>query len=111
MLETRTKHDAVALASKAVNKYSCDVLIAAGGDGTLNQVLNGMFRGREHDTKLPLLGVLPIGSGNDFARTLKVTTDVNVLIDKLTSLKYCTLDVGKIEYQSKEEKNEISYFI
>lgn len=111
VFETRTKHDAIALASKAVNKYTYDVLIAAGGDGTLNQVLNGMLQGRDSDTKLPLITILPIGSGNDFARTLKITTDVSKLIDKLISLKYCNLDVGRIEFQSEKKKTEFSYFI
>jgi len=110
VFETRTKNDAIGLASKAVDKYY-DVLLAAGGDGTLNQVLNGVLQGRENDSKLPVIGVLPIGSGNDFARTLKITTDINALIDKLTSLKYCNVDVGKIQHQSEEEKTESSYFI
>ncbi len=110
VFETRTKHDAIGLASKAVDKYY-DVVIAAGGDGTLNQVLNGMLRGREGNSKLPLIAVLPIGSGNDFARTLKITTDVQALIDKLVSLKYCNVDVGKIQYQSEEQKTEFSYFV
>jgi len=110
VFETRTKRDAIGLASKAADKYY-DVLIAAGGDGTLNQVLNGVLQGREGNTKLPVIGVLPIGSGNDFARALKITTDVNVLVNRLTSLKHCNFDVGKIEYHNEKEKTQFSYFI
>ncbi len=110
VFETRTKHDAIGLASKAVDKYY-DVLIAAGGDGTLNQVLNGVLRGRDGNSKLPLITVLPIGSGNDFARTLKITTNVNLLMDKLTATKYVNMDIGKIHFQSEEGKEELSYFI
>ena len=74
VFETQTKHDAFFLASKAIEK-KYTVILAAGGDGTVNQVLNGILKGREDDKDLPTLGVIPIGSGNDFARTLKITSN------------------------------------
>ncbi|HEV2444921.1 MAG TPA: diacylglycerol kinase family protein [Candidatus Sulfopaludibacter sp.] len=56
----------------------CDLLIAAGGDGTLNEVVNGILMGPS-DVRL---GLLPLASGGDFARTLGVSgldTAVNAL--------------------------------
>jgi YegS/Rv2252/BmrU family lipid kinase len=47
----------------------CDLLIVAGGDGTLNEVVNGILS----SCSVPRLGVLPLASGGDFARTLGVT--------------------------------------
>ncbi len=47
----------------------CDLVIVGGGDGTLNGAAEGLF-----DTSLPL-GVLPLGTANDFARTLGIPTD------------------------------------
>jgi diacylglycerol kinase (ATP) len=44
----------------------CDLLIVAGGDGTLNEVVNGVLMGSSD----PRVGVLPLASGGDFARTL-----------------------------------------
>src|ERR1035437_5062793 len=44
----------------------CDLLIVAGGDGTLNEVVNGILLGSSD----PRVGVLPLASGGDFARTL-----------------------------------------
>ena len=44
----------------------CDLLIVAGGDGTLNEVVNGILMGSSD----PRVGVLPLASGGDFARTL-----------------------------------------
>src|SRR5688572_20232735 len=70
VFETRSKHDAISLASAAVDK-AYDVLLAAGGDGTLNQVLNGVLQERENASDFPVVGVFPMGSGNDFARALK----------------------------------------
>lgn len=110
VFETRTRREAIPLASKAVdNRY--DVVLAAGGDGTLNQVLNGMLQERESDSRLPALGVIPLGSGNDFARTLNITTDTQALIEMLKTRKTCLVDVGKIQYQTEGGKKELSYFI
>ncbi|OYX14148.1 MAG: lipid kinase [Rhizobiales bacterium 32-66-8] len=48
---------------------ACDLVIVGGGDGTLNRAASGLF-----DTGLPL-GVLPLGTANDFARTLGIPAD------------------------------------
>jgi YegS/Rv2252/BmrU family lipid kinase len=111
VFETRTRRDAIGLASKAVDKYLYDVVIAAGGDGTLNQVLNGMLQGRESETKLPLIGIFPIGSGNDFARSVDITAEVNQLIENLKVLKHRNLDVGKIDFRNDAGEKGFSYFI
>src|SRR4051812_34358142 len=67
--ETQSRSHAISLASKAADEY-VDLILAAGGDGTLNQVVNGVLTGRETETKLPVIGLIPMGSGNDFARTV-----------------------------------------
>jgi len=109
VFETRTKHDGISLAAKAVDKRF-DVLLAAGGDGTLNQVVNGMLLERKDFIDLPVLGVLPLGSGNDFARAQKITTDVTTLINRLNSMSVKKIDVGKILYQDGDQ-TRLSYFI
>ncbi len=50
-------------------------ILSAGGDGTLFQVLNGVLNGRENHQDLPLLGLIPLGSGNDFGRTIGASQD------------------------------------
>jgi diacylglycerol kinase (ATP) len=57
-----------------------DLILAAGGDGTLNQVVNGVLTGRETEIKLPVIGLIPMGSGNDFARTAGLKADAKQLI-------------------------------
>ncbi len=51
-----------------------DLVVAAGGDGTVHEVLNGLMRHPE--ATRPALGLLPTGSGNDTRRTLGVSTDL-----------------------------------
>lgn len=100
--ETRTKHDAVALASKAVDKHY-DVICAAGGDGTLNQVVNGMLAGNENNSKLPVLGLIPLGSGNDFARTVNIKPEASLIRNLLAAHKPKPVDVGRITFTGEAD--------
>lgn len=110
VFETETTNDAVSLASKAVDKQF-DIILAAGGDGTLHQVLNGVLLGREQNTNLPLLGVIPIGTGNDFARSIHVGKDVDQLIRLLQNPNPKQVDIGKVIYTSITNEKEERYFI
>ncbi|HOX82139.1 MAG TPA: diacylglycerol kinase family lipid kinase [Chryseolinea sp.] len=110
VFETIAANDALSLASKAVEKRF-DVILAAGGDGTLHQVLNGILRDREDHKDLPILGAIPVGTGNDFARALKIQKDVDQLIALLQNLKPKEIDIGKVHYTSTIKETEERYFI
>jgi diacylglycerol kinase (ATP) len=70
ILESRERGHARELAAEAV-RAGCDLVIAAGGDGTIHEVVQGLMAapGRTR------LGVLPFGTGNDLARTLGIPDD------------------------------------
>lgn len=110
IFETRTVNDAVLLSSKAVDKRF-DIILAAGGDGTLNQVVNGVLRGRENYADLPVVGVLPIGTGNDLARGLNIRADVYRLLALLTDPKPIKIDVGKVYFTTNEGSGDYQYFV
>src|SRR5687768_9941509 len=65
--ETKGRGDAINYAKKA-GKEEFDQVVAAGGDGTLNEVVNGLA----DDFSRIRLGIIPLGTGNDFARTLEI---------------------------------------
>ncbi|MGH8737208.1 MAG: diacylglycerol/lipid kinase family protein [Burkholderiales bacterium] len=65
-VQTRAPLDAVRLAEGAAGRY--DAVIAAGGDGTVHEALNGLMR--VPPGTRPALGVLPLGSGDDYAKML-----------------------------------------
>lgn len=56
---------ALELARQAAND-GYDVVVAAGGDGTANEVINGLMYARQAGSHTPALGILPLGRGNDF---------------------------------------------
>jgi diacylglycerol kinase (ATP) len=67
--ETKYKGHATLLAEEAVEKYP--VVVAAGGDGTINEVVNGLLKNGRSKTAF---GVIPAGFGNDFAKNLNIKT-------------------------------------
>ena len=100
VFETLSRNDAFSLASKAVDNHY-DVIIAAGGDGTLHQVINGILKGRESYKNLPALVVFPVGTGNDFARTLHIQSDPVKLMQILKKFETRYLDVGEVLYTTE----------
>ena len=71
-----------------------DVVAAAGGDGTVHDVVNGLFQAESHSASL---GVVPIGSGNDFAFGLGILDDVETAVTRLFTGKPITLDLAQIK--------------
>lgn len=109
VFETRFHNDAQSLASRAVEK-KFDAVIAAGGDGTLHQVINGILEGREHIENLPCVGMIPIGSGNDFARTMKISRDYDNIVSRLRTHSVNPIDIGRIDF-NEAGSHRVKYFV
>ncbi|MBU5868802.1 NAD(+)/NADH kinase, partial [Vibrio cholerae O1] len=69
-----------------------DVLIAAGGDGTLNEVVNGIAE----KPNRPKLGVIPMGTVNDFGRVLHIPNDIMGALDVIIEGHSTKVDIGKM---------------
>ncbi|GAA0409820.1 diacylglycerol kinase [Paenibacillus motobuensis] len=83
--------DATREAAESVQR-GYDILIAAGGDGTLNEVVNGMAG---YDD-LPPLGIFPLGTTNDFARAMKIPKRWEDFCDLVIENKMRPIDIGKV---------------
>ena len=79
-------------------------LVAVGGDGTINEVANGILS----VDGLPetALGVVSTGTGSDFVRSLGIPRDLNLACSSLISSKRFEIDVGVVEYQSGGETHK-----
>jgi YegS/Rv2252/BmrU family lipid kinase len=69
-----------------------DLVIAMGGDGTVHEVMNGLMRISEN--KRPILGVVPVGSGNDFAHGIGVSTTSTEALKRAINGEAATVDLG-----------------
>jgi len=74
-------------------------LVAVGGDGTVNEVANGIL----HSTGATstALGIVSTGTGSDFIRSVGISRNYATACSTLTSSKRLSIDVGVVEYQSK----------
>ncbi len=75
---------------------SFDVVAAAGGDGTSNEVLNGLMRARQNGAKRPSMAVLPIGRGNDFAFSMGAPVGLEQSIRAMIQGTTRTVDIGRV---------------
>ena len=83
------------LASEIPRDY--DIVISAGGDGTINEIINGW----QFNNKT-MLAVLPIGSGNDFPRNVGMNGSLTANLDSIfaPNRKTSSVDIGKLEYRT-----------
>ena len=95
---------AIELARQAAEE-GYDLVIAMGGDGTVHEVMNGLMQVPME--KRPIMGVVPIGSGNDFAYSMGITQkSAHALAHALKAETIQSIDVG----QMTDEHNRKEYF-
>lgn len=92
--QTTRAGEATELAHRAAQE-GANLVVAAGGDGTLGEVLNGVMGSGAK------LGVLPLGTGNDFARCLGIGTHLINALGVLKSGSFRAVDVGRVEISDK----------
>ena len=90
--------------AQTAGTQGCDLVVAAGGDGTVHEVVNGLMRVPEKDR--PALGIVPLGSGNDFAHILGVPDDPSLALLSCLDGQPHFLDVGSV----RNEQDRLEYF-
>ena len=98
--QTARKGDATRFARVALRK-GCNMIVAAGGDGTLNEVVNGIGM----NGSCVRLGLIPLGTGNDFARTLGIPTDLDEAIAVLAAGHARAIDLVRVT------SDRVRYFV
>src|SRR5678815_5749450 len=89
VLPTYEAGQAASLAANAARR-GVDVVAAAGGDGTVNEVVNGL------DGYDVPLGVIPVGTANDFARQVGIPADADHAMDVILQRKPKRLDTASL---------------
>ena len=92
--ETAAPEDAAETVAREGKSY--DLIVAAGGDGTLNEVISGLMR---LDAPPPL-GYLPQGTTNDFASSLQIPRDPAAAAERIAQRNVRALDIGQWNQRS-----------
>lgn len=97
---TKKSGDAERFARAAVRR-GCSLVVSAGGDGTLNEVVNGIAK-HAHDISV---GIVPFGTGNDFARSLGLPNEFEAAIQIVKKGRRKAVDLVRVK------SDRIRYFV
>lgn len=88
----------------------CDRVICVGGDGTLNEVVNGFMDESGPLRREAVLGFLPNGTGCDFCRTVCKKTGLADSLDMIHSGHLRVIDLGRLRFQDHRGRPSLRYF-
>ncbi len=99
--------------ARAALRDGADLVIAMGGDGTLNEVVNGFFdeSAREPIRPEAAVALLPAGTGGDFPKTLGLPRDLGDAARKIAGARPRSIDVGRLEYLAHDGRRATRHFI
>lgn len=103
---TKKHGDGIALAKRGAAQGR-KFIIACGGDGTINEVANGIL---ESNPEIEL-GILPSGTGGDFRKTLGISTEIRENARSLREGKTKKIDVGRVTFQNFNNETVSRYFL
>jgi YegS/Rv2252/BmrU family lipid kinase len=107
---TEHRGHAVVLTRKHIESGYRNIIVV-GGDGTLNEVVNGIFQQKEIPSKEITLAMIPVGTGNDWCRMFNIPGDYKQAINLIKKRKVFIQDTGTIKYISTEGTEITRYFI
>ena len=102
------KHEVI-LVDKAIEQGYRNI-ISVGGDGTLHHVVNGIMKQRYIKTSKIKLGVIPLGTGNDWIKTYNIPNSIKKSIDIIVKNNTILQDIGciKLSNGKKEYFNNLA---
>ncbi len=85
-------------------------IIVVGGDGTMNEVINGLFAQKRIPTNEVMLGLITVGTGNDWGKMFNIPSDYEGAIQTIKNQKTFVQDAGLVRY-TRSNKTWQRYFI
>lgn len=87
-----------------------NLIVAYGGDGTIHEVVNGIWSAARAEKK-PTLGIVCVGTGADLIKTLKIPKNLSEQVKIVAKDKTRRIDLGQVEYTNRDGKKEKRVFI
>ncbi len=107
---TKAPLDATRITREAI-KDGYDIIISVGGDGTLNEVVNGFFEKGKPISADVKLAVISTGTGADFIKTIKFPKDIDAIVERFERFETRKCDAGIIYFKNHSGEDAVRYFI
>jgi len=108
---TKKRGCGMVFAKEAAVSHVYDILVSVGGDGTANEVVNGlMLSGISYD-ELPAVTIFPSGTGSDSVRTLGIPKDLDGFVRVVATNDPNPVDVGISEFLLEDGSHGFRYFL
>lgn len=104
---TQFKGEAISIVKNYL-RNGVRTIVVVGGDGTLNEVVNGVINQNECNPDEINIGIIPTGSGNDWCRMFNIPFDYDKAVDILKTQKTTLHDVGYVTFNESQSKR---YFL
>jgi len=98
------------LASEAI-KDGYELIVAVGGDGTINEVVNGFFEKEKPINRNAALAAMSIGTGSDFVKTLEFPTTPYEAAERMRSGRVWVVDLGRCTFIGMDGEQRSRFFI
>lgn len=100
-----------ALAARRAVREGRSLVVGVGGDGTVGEVVNGFFLGRDRIRSGTRLGLVPVGTGGDTRRTFGLPEDLAEILEIFARGRGRRIDLGRLTATVSDEGPGIRYFI
>lgn len=100
---TKQQLHAIDLVKKAI-KDGFRKFVVVGGDGTLNEAINGILSQKSIPSTEISIGMIPVGTGNDWGRMYQIPGDYRAAVDLIKNEKTFIQDSGKVSYWDKDRQ-------
>jgi len=107
---TEHRDHAMQLAKKYIEKGFRNIIVV-GGDGTLNEVVNGIFTQKHVHPSEVTLAMIPVGTGNDWCRMFNIPNDYKESIALINQGPRFIQDIGMVKYFSSLGQEKTRYFL
>ena len=94
-----------------INNKKAENIIIVGGDGTINECVNGIMRTDTSNHSKIKLGIIPTGTGNDLVKSLNLTNNLNKLLNYIENNSFTGIDICKMNYINHSKTEDSRYFI
>jgi len=101
---------AIELVRDSITEKGYKKIVSVGGDGTNNEIINGIFTQNRFPSNEITVGIIPVGTGNDWRRTFNIPESYQQIVDVIKNGRIFPHDIGKVVYYNHGD-TKVRYFL